>query len=206
MARFGVSGQDGLERIRGRLNAWVDRTGPGVRGELYRDAGGYMVNSVIPMRFRQHGPGWPPVARGGSPLIDTGILRDSNDWRVEGDKLLIGNTRPQARLQNRGGTIVPKTAKFLAIPQSPPLSITQARMNKPRDFPGAFVLMKGPAGPGLYRKTGAFRGKVHGIEKIFAFVKKVTIKQRKFLFWGDAALTEIRARWKRRLMGQSAAA
>lgn len=201
--RFGVSGQDGLERIRGRLDAMTARTGAGLRAELFKDAGGYMVNTVIPMRFRVHGPGWPSVRRGGSPLIDTNLLRQSNDWRVEADKLLIGNTRPQARLQNRGGTVVPKNAQFLAIPQSPPLSSTEARMAKPRSFAGAFVLMKGPSGPGLYRKTGAFRGKVHGIERIFAFVKSVTIKQRKFLYWGEPALAEIRARWTKRVFGQA---
>jgi hypothetical protein len=201
--RFGVSGQDGLERIRGRLNAAVARTGPGVRDDLFRDAGGYMVRTVIPMRFRDHGPGWPAVRRGGSPLMDTKVLSKSNDFRTVGQTLEVGNTRPQARLMNRGGDVVPKNAKFLAIPCSPPLSPTQARMLKPRAFAGAFVLMKGPAGPGLYRKTGAFRGKVHGVEKIFAFMKKVTIKQRKFLYWGAPALDAIKARWKTKLLGRA---
>jgi hypothetical protein len=201
--RFGVSGQDGLERIRGRLNAAVARTGPGTRDELYRDAGGYMVRTVIPMRFRDHGPGWPAVRRGGSPLMDTKLLSKSNDFRTVGQTLEVGNTQKQARLQNRGGDVVPKNARFLAIPCSPPLSITEARVLKPRSFAGAFVLMHGPAGPGLYRKTGAFAGKVHGIEKIFSFVKKVTIKQRKFLYWGQPALDAIKARWKKKILGQA---
>jgi len=202
--KFTVSGEGGVNRLRGKLKEAADRAKPGMKAQLYRDAGNYMVNQVIPLRFRAHGPGWPAVARGGSPLIDTGLLRNSNDWRVEGDTLLIGNTRPQARLQNRGGVLVPKNAKFLAIPLSPPLSRTEARVKKPRDFPGAFVLMHGPNGPGLYRKTGQFRGKVHGIERLFAFVKKVTIKKRPFLYWGSA-LTEIKDRMKRRLLGRPVA-
>lgn len=202
--RFGVSGQDGLERIRGRLNAAVARTRPGTRDELYRDAGGYMVRTVIPMRFRDHGPGWPGVRRGGSPLMDTKLLSKSNDFRVVGQTLEVGNTRPQARLMNRGGDVVPKNSQFLAIPQSPPLSITEARVRKPRSFAGAFVLMKGPEGPGLYRKThnmGSLAGRgVIGVERIFAFVKKVHIKERKFLYWG-AALDAIKTRWKHKVFG-----
>jgi hypothetical protein len=203
--RFGVSGQDGLERIRGRLNAAVARTGPGTRDELYRDAGGYMVRTVIPMRFRDHGPGWA-ASRSTSPLMDTKLMSKSNDFRVVGQTLEVGNTRPQARLQNRGGDVVPKNSQFLAIPLSPPLSITEARMRKPRSFAGAFVLMKGPEGPGLYRKTGnlgslAGRG-VKGVERIFAFAKKVHIKERKFLYWG-AALDAIKARWKKKVFGQA---
>lgn len=259
MCRFAVSGQDGLERIRGRLSAAVARTGPGVRDDLYRDAGGYMVRTVIPLRFRDHGPGWPAVRRGGSPLMDTKVLSKSNDYRVVGQTLEVGNTRPQARLMNRGGDVVPKNARFLAIPCSPPLSITEARVLKPRSFAGAFVLMKGPEGPGLYRKTsragssgtsrpaGAWtdflKGKMgpymrqygshgaaiaqlskeykaagrpaspssasqggggtHGVEKIFAFVKSVHIKQRLFLYWGPAALDAIMLRWKNKLFGRA---
>jgi hypothetical protein len=205
--RFGVSGQDGLERIRGRLNAAVARTGPGTRDELYRDAGGYMVRTVIPMRFRDHGPGWPAVRRGGSPLMDTKLLSKSNDFRIVAQTLEVGNTRPQARLQNRGGTIVPKNARFFAIPCTPPLSITEARMLKPRSFAGAFVLMRGPSGPGLYRKThnmGSLAGRgVIGVEKIFAFATKVTIKQRKFIYWGSPALDAIMLRWKNKLFGRA---
>ena len=199
--KFTVSGQAGAERLRGKLKEAADRAKPSMKAALYRDAGGYMVNQVIPLRFRAHGPGWAEVRRGGSPLIDTGLLRNSNDWRVESDTLFIGNTRPQARLQNRGGTVVPKNARFLALPLSPPLSGTEARTKKPRDFAGAFVLMHGPSGPGLYRKTGQYRGKVKGVERLFAFVKKVTIKKRPFLYWG-AALAEVKDRMKRRLMGK----
>jgi hypothetical protein len=199
--RFGVSGQDGLERIRGRLNAAIARTGPGTRDELYRDAGGYMVRTVIPMRFREHGPGWPAVRRGGSPLMDTKVLSKSNDFRINGTTLEVGNTRPQARLMNRGGTVLPKKGPFLWMPLSPPLSPTEARMGG--RFPGAFPLMHGPEGPGIYRKTGAFRGKVHGIERIVAAIRKATIKQRKFIYWGDAALNAIKDRWKKKIFGQT---
>lgn len=198
--KFSVSGEKGVDRIRGKLKEAAERAKPSMKAKLYRNAGNYMVNQVIPLRFRAHGPGWPAVARGGSPLIDTGLLRNSNDWRVEGDVLIVGNTRPQARVQNRGGTIVPKNSRFLALPLSPPLSRTQARVNKPRDFAGAFVLMKGPNGPGLYRKSrGTFAGK--GVERIFAFVKKVTIKKRPFLYWGPA-FAEVKDRMKRLLMGR----
>lgn len=209
--KFRVNGEGGLDRIRGRLGAAVDRTKPGTKKDLFRIGGEYMVNQKIPMRFRAHGPGWPDVARGGSPLIDTGSLRNANDWRVEGDTLVVGNTRPQARLMNRGGDIVPKNARFLALPLSPPLSRTEARTKRPRDFAGAFALMRGPEGPGVYRKTGGWAGipyarsfKVRGIERIFAFARKVTIKKRPFLFWGDAMDT-IRERFKARIAGMAGA-
>jgi hypothetical protein len=200
--KFTVSGESGADRLRGKLKEAAARAKPSMKAVLQRDAGNYMVNQVIPLRFRAHGPGWA-ASRSTSPLMDTKLMSNSNDWRVEGDTLFVGNTRPQARLQNRGGTVVPKNSRFLAIPQSPPLSRTQARVNKPRDFAGAFVLMKGPEGMGLYRKTASYgAGRwTKGVERIFAFVKKVTIKKRPFLYWG-AALVEVKDRMKRRLMGR----
>jgi hypothetical protein len=45
---------------------------------------------------------------------------------------------------------------------------------------------------------------VKGVERIFAFARKVTIKQRKFLYWGQA-LAEIKTRWKNRLLGRPVA-
>jgi hypothetical protein len=70
-----------------------------------KDAGSYMVHTVIPRRFDTGGPGWAPVKRGGSPLIDKGLMRQKNDFTVWGETLTIGNFAPQSRLQNRGGPL-----------------------------------------------------------------------------------------------------
>jgi hypothetical protein len=103
-----------------------------------------------------------------------------------------------AWVHDKGATLIPKK-KFLAIPLSPPLSIDEARTAKTSDYPGSFVLIPGPEGPGIYRKSKVakavslknrktvYEKGSSGIERIFALLKSVTIKPRRFMFWHAGA-------------------
>jgi phage gpG-like protein len=103
---------------------------------------------------------WPPLkfsrARGGDvPLRDRGILmasmqgRGSNSIvRITGAVLEQGTNIEYARIQNDGGTIVPKKGKYLAIPLTP----EAARAGSPRPgnghsgFPRPLVVRIGKRG------------------------------------------------------------
>lgn len=85
---------------------------------------------------------------------------------------------------------------------------------RPRDFPGAFPLLHGPEGPGIYRRAkgaviahnrfsgGASKysrarrlvGAVR-IERIFAFMRSAKIPKREFLKWTQRALSAIGRLW-----------
>lgn len=181
---------------------------------LLRAAGQYMVDTEVPRIFRQGGPpgqAWaPPKMRKGRPLRDTGRLLASIAYRSNASDVRIGTPLAYAPAQQKGATIVPKAGKkWLAIPLSPPLSESQRQTARPRDFPGAFVLIWGPEGPGLYRKakgmaiaSSVFSGgtskrsrKGKGVERIFAFVKSVKIRKRPFLVWTPRAVGEIVKLW-----------
>lgn len=179
-------------------------------------AGKYMVATEVPRVFRQGGPpgqAWaPPKMRRGKPLRDTGLLLGSIAWRANTKDVVIGTQKRYAPTHQYGATIVPGAGKkWLAIPLSPPLSEAQRQTAKPRDFAGAFVLISGPEGPGLYRKAkGAViasdlksggaskyskRGGAKGIERIFAFVRSVKIPKRPFLVWTQRSLADIEKLW-----------
>ncbi len=191
---------------------------------LYQRAGSIMVDTVIPMAFRNKGyPGvpWAPVIRDGrdaSPLRDTGALLESITFKATTKDLVVGApaTFKRAKLHQYGGTIVPTKAKWLAIPVAPPLSPAERRAWKPRTVPGGFLLMKGPEGPGIYRLAAgqvtasnrfsrgsskynkSRRGDAGPhIERVFAFVKSVKITKRPFLMWSKDALTRIGLAWMR---------
>lgn len=176
--------------VRWALDRFSAAVGPEGRAALHGIAGHRMVNTEIPRTFREGGPGWPPIThRSGRPLLDTGTLARSITYRADAREVAIGSNLRQAHLMNEGGVVTPTRAKFLTIPLSPPLTSTQRRVAKPSDFPKAFVLMKGPEGPGIYRKKG------RRIERIFAFARKVRIKARPFLRWTEANLASIARLW-----------
>lgn len=103
---------------------------------------------------------------------------------------------------------MPVRGKFLAIPLSPPLTTSERRTKRPRDFAGAFVLMHGPEGPGIYRKSvtssgqgrsssGRYTaGRRKGVERIFALVRSVRIPKRPYLYWTREDLEAIGRRWR----------
>lgn len=180
-----------------RLLLQLERcVGPEGRAALLELAGQRMVKTEIPMVFRNGGPGWAPIHRDGRPLLDTGLLAASMTFRVEGgSKLTVGTPLKYARIQNEGGTVVPRNGKFLTIPLSPPLTVSQRRVSKARDFADTFVYWfrrKGGEVAGLIMWK---RGKRSKPVPIFLLVKKVTIKARPFLRWTDTALQNIARKW-----------
>lgn len=180
------------------------------KGDLLTLAGRRMTETEIPLIFRKGGPGWPPLGpppmgRIGKPLQDVGRLRDSIQFRVTGDTVVIGTNAPGARIHNQGGTIYP-SKKYLAIPLCPPLTISERRTKKPRDFSNTVVWIKGDPnrgyeGPGIYRPTARLGYSVkthkpyHIFERIFALLKSVRIKQREFMRFDDSALQHIAQDW-----------
>jgi hypothetical protein len=83
-------------------------TKPETHREMLEEAGKLMAFQIVPMRFREGGPDsqgnpWVNNARGGSPLIDKGVMQTKTNYEVRGDSVAIGNTARQARLDNRGG-------------------------------------------------------------------------------------------------------
>lgn len=212
--------------VRGPITVSLEGTGPLVshlkratspenRRKMLYIAGKSMALHTVPMRFRTADGGkWSrPMMRRGQPLRDTGRLQKSVGFRVGSDFVEIGTTLKYGRLQHFGGRIVPVRRKWLAIPLSPPLRESERQALRPRDFPGAFVLMHGPEGPGIYRKAqGAVvassiyshgaskwsrKGKAKGVERIFAFVKQTHVPARPFLYWDGPAVGRILTEWKR---------
>jgi len=204
-----VSISGSAPELQAKLLKLASATGGGGRQKLLEIAGRHMVSTEVPRVFRENGPGWArPKYRRGEPLKDTGVLKNSIAYRVQGDDVRIGTPLVYARAQQEGATIRPVRRQWLAIPLSPPLTTSERRTKTPRDFHGAFVLIHGPEGPGLYRKSGvarsvslktrrtSYRSGTLGIERIFAFVKSVEIKPRPFLRWTPRAILGIKNLWE----------
>ena len=117
--------------------------------------------------------------RSGRTLYTRGHLARSIKYRMEGNKIYLtaGDTSvPYARIQHEGGTIVPKTSKYLAIPLT-----AKAKLYKPRQFPEATFIAKGY----IFSKQG---------DKPVAqykLVKSVTIPARPYLYVGPNDMKQI---------------
>lgn len=157
--------------------------------DLFADAGHYMTFTGVPLNFREHGPGWPPVRRGGSPLIDTQRLRQSISYVASNQDVVIGSRLPYAGIHNRGGTVRPRKGKYLAIPLVPPLNPTEGREGNPRKFPNTFVKRSKAGNLLIFRRNGK------GIEPIFLLVTSSRIKRRPYLIWKRENLEIIARRW-----------
>ncbi|MEO6323838.1 MAG: hypothetical protein ABIT01_19595 [Thermoanaerobaculia bacterium] len=173
--------------------------------ELLGIAGRYMVLTEIPLIFRSAIKG-PPLGSfprsfraGGQLLRDTGRILASIAYLVTQELLRVGSPLVFTRIHNEGGVIRPTHGRFLCFALSPPLTPSEARTKGPRDFPGAFPLIRGPEGPGIYRKTSirivGSRKRARQIERIFAFSKVVRIPRRRFLYWRPEALKAIARKW-----------
>lgn len=206
MIRAQLRNGEGLRKV---VQKMADAASPAGRQRLLQAGGRHMVSEEIPTIFAEGGPGWPPPKyRSGQALMDTGKLRDSISFRTTDRTLIVGTHTVYGGIHQRGGTITPGPGKkFLAIPLSPPLTVSERRAGNPRAFPAAFVLMKGPEGPGIYRysrvaksvnltsRKTSYQGKSRGIERIFALVRSVKVPKRQYLKWTDRALGKIRALW-----------
>lgn len=84
-----------------------------------QEAVGELLVSSTKKRFRDgkdpDGTPWAPVDRRGKPLTDTGRLRDSIEYAVAGDTILVGSNLVYALIHQMGGEITPKNKKVLAF-------------------------------------------------------------------------------------------
>jgi len=100
------------QRVQKFLNDATDK-------DVMLDAIGVALVSNVQTRFEQgrgpDGQPWAPVKRGGSPLVDSGLMRDSMTYDVNGSTVRVGTNRIQAKTHQFGATIKPKKAKVLAF-------------------------------------------------------------------------------------------
>jgi len=197
----------GDKQVTATLREIVQRTGPPGRGRLLSVIGQRVALRHMPATIRENRPGWAkpsPFYRawrsGGQALIDTGRLVNSWAWRSTQSDVKVFTAVRYARQMDKGGFIRPQ-GKFLLIPLSPPLKMTEAR-GWPRGraaiaarYPGSFFLFHGPEGPGIYRKSrtrigsslktkGAkYQAKTLGIERIAAARRQITQKGYHFGHW-----------------------
>ena len=129
------------------------------------------IRNRIKARIRENKVSPKTRKNGGTTLIRSGKLMNSINYKIEGDKIIIGTNIPYAKIHHFGGTIVPKKAKFLAVP------ITKAaKAMSPRDFSDTFV-----RNGVIFRKTD--KGKA---EALYVLKKSVTIPARPYLFLNAA--------------------
>lgn len=197
----------GDKQILSTLNGIVQRAQPPGRGRMLAAIGQRVANRHMPATIRENRPGWPrPSAHsrawrtGGQPLVDTGRLVNSWAWRATQSNVRIWTAVKYANQLDKGGVIRPR-GKFLLIPLSPPLSMTEAR-GWPRGrsaiqarYPGSFFLFHGPEGPGIYRKsrvrtgsnlrsrTAKYAGRTLGIERIAAARRQINQRGYHFGHW-----------------------
>lgn len=167
-------------RARARIAGLVARArGP----EILDAAGHYMAQTALPLRFRQGGPGWAPVQRGGAPLRDTGALAGSFVHRVESPSLVIVSTSAvYAGPQHRGDTVRAKRGKYLAIPL-PTLTISERRTKGPRDFPDTKVFKSRAGNLLVWRNRGSKQEP--DWQPIFLLRESVQLTARPFMFISD---------------------
>lgn len=193
-ARFDVTVDSSRMRLRlGKLSRGI--AGPA----MLEEAGHYMAQTALPMRFRQAGPGWSPVQRGGSPLRDRGALSRSFVYavRLPDRAVEVTSTSIYAGPQHRGDTVRPRRGKYLAIPL-PTLTKSQRRTKGPRDFKDTKVFKSRAGNLLIWRNRGSKRAPKW--EPIFALKKSVKLTARPFMFISDENAVIIRRRMKRRLL------
>jgi len=101
-----------------QLNAQLEKLRNPKKTRPLMDRIGRILRTDVQMNFRgQHGPDgrpWKPTIRGGQILRDTGRLRNSIDYRVQGDdEVRIGTNLIYARTHQFGATITAKNAAYL---------------------------------------------------------------------------------------------
>lgn len=79
---------------------------------------GRVLTNRIKLGFKNgrspYGDTWKPLKyRDGQPLRDKGLLQNSITYNAESDSVSIGTNAIQAKVQNFGAVITPRTAKTL---------------------------------------------------------------------------------------------
>lgn len=165
-----------------------------VRHMLQR-AGRYMasstVNKIQNMTSPPNSALTVAIKSGNKPLRDTGQLMSSIHYSMKDpDSVAIGTNRIGARLQNEGGTITAKKAKYLWIPAGrwtrdqlrySGWSITQL-IRRLRQ--SGYCYQRGNVF--YYRKKGSKTA-----TKLFILKKSVHIPQRRFLYFSEVDVKEI---------------
>ncbi len=130
---------------------------------------GVLVTRDIKARIRG-GLVRPPTNKSGTTLVKSAKLINSLHYQVVGDKVLVGTNLAYARIQHEGGTIVPRQAKFLAIPLCP-----EASVRRPREFADTFIA------------KGVIFQKIEGKEPraLYVLKRSVKIPARPYLFLPD---------------------
>jgi hypothetical protein len=197
----------GDKQILSALNGIVQRAQPPGRGRLLAAIGQRVANRHMPATIRENRLGWARPSSyyrawrtGRQPIVDTGRLVNSWAWRASQSNVRIWTAVKYAYQLDKGGVIRPR-GKFLLIPLSPPLKMTEAR-GWPRGqsaiqarYPGSFFLFHGPEGPGIYRKsrvrtgsnlrsrTARYAGRTKGIERIAAARRQINQRGYHFGHW-----------------------
>lgn len=197
----------GDKAVLSTLNGIVQRSQPPQRGRMLAAIGQRVALRHMPATIRENRLGWARPSshyrawrQGGQPIVDTGRLVNSWAWRANQRDVRIWTAVRYARQLDRGGVIRPR-GKFLLIPLSPPLKMTEAR-GWPRGrsaiqarYPGSFFLFHGPEGPGIYRKsrvrtgsnlssrTAKYAGRTKGIERIAAARRQIDQRGYHFGHW-----------------------
>jgi phage gpG-like protein len=143
-------------------------------------------------RFRSGGEpagSWPKSRRareqGGQTLVDTGHLRRSVSFRVEGDRVVVGSNVRQAAIHQFGGVIRPKAGKALAIPMS-------GVKGRPGDFSDTFIRATKDEGGAGAKAMAIIWQQGDPPKALFVLVKSVTIPARPFGGYGDYEARTVR--------------
>jgi phage gpG-like protein len=179
-----VSYQSNAVALAAELGAIAAR-GKDVRPVL-EDLGERMVNYSIPQNFREGGrpDRWPGSKRGGQTMVDTARLLRSVTHAVAGGTLRVGTNVRYAAQRHFGGTLVPKDAKYLAVP------LDGAARRRPRQFDNLkWAPPTAKSGPNVggflvQRLTGrAAKRQKARYRYLFVLLKKVEQPARPFLLF-----------------------
>lgn len=141
---------------------------------------------------------WPQSMRGaqegGLPLSMTAGLRRSIAYLTRGNEVWIGTNKTYGRIQQMGGTVLPKRAKALAIPLNREARRAAVGVQSIREIEGLFfVPSKSPGSIGVLARAKGVRkmrgkeasvwrpGQKPEIQPMFELRKRVKIPPRPYL-------------------------
>lgn len=178
----------GLEALRADVASMARALDP--PGKWLDVAAHVYLNPFLEDVFKQSGPGWPPVKRGGQPLKDLGNLSRSFASRPVPNGVEIYAPSVQAALMNYGGTVTPKGHPYLAIPIME--NGSERRTAKPKQYQNTFVARSRNGNLVIFQTvTKASKGKRAVIRPLFVLKESVTIPARPFLVFNAEAISTI---------------
>lgn len=130
---------------------------------------GATITTNIKRRIRENQikPETTNKSKNKATLTESGRLVNSITYTVRGSSIVVGTNLTYAKIQHEGGTILPKKAKYLAIPLTP-----AAKLKSPREWDDTFI-----------KKGIIFRNLDNDkIEALYKLQKSVKIPARPYLF------------------------